>query len=75
MGVCGGWWRGSQVGVDVSQDLWQQGGDVGVDGGKPGVGSGAVFTAQHHRVLAVWGMELQQSELDEENVRTVSAAP
>lgn len=62
MGVCGGRGRGPQVGVDVSQGLWQQGGDVGVDGGEPGVGGGAVFTAQHHRVLAVRGMELQLSE-------------
>lgn len=62
MGVCGGWGWGPQVGVDVSQGLWQQGGNVGVDGGEPGVGSGCVLTAQHHRVLAVWGVKLQQSE-------------
>lgn len=42
----------------MSQGLWQQGGNVGVDGSEPGVGGGAVFTSQHHRVLAVWGMEL-----------------
>lgn len=62
VGVCGGGGRGPQVGVDVSQGLRQQSGDVGVDGSEPGVGSGAVFTAQHHRVLAVWRVELQQSE-------------
>lgn len=44
----------------MSQGLWQQGGNVGVDGSEPGVGGGAVFTSQDHRVLAVWGMELQQ---------------
>lgn len=59
VGVCGRRGRGTQVGVNVSQSLWQQGGDVGVDGGEPGVGAGAVFTAQHHCVLAVRGMELQ----------------
>lgn len=37
----------------MSQDLWQQGGDVCVDGSEPGVGGGGVFTAQHHRMLAV----------------------
>ncbi len=67
MGVCGGRGRGPQVSVDVSQDLWQEGGNVGVDGSEPGVGGGAVFTAQHHRVLAVWRMELQQSERDKGN--------
>lgn len=45
VGVRGGRGRGPQVGIDVSQDLWQQGSNVGVDGGEPGVGGGAVFTA------------------------------
>lgn len=67
VGVCGG--RGPKVGVDVSQRMWQQGGDVGVDGGEPGVGGGAVLTAQHHRVLAVWGVELQQSEREVKHVQ------
>lgn len=58
--MCGS--RGPHVGIDVSQGLWQQGGNVGVDGSEPGVGGGTVFTAQHHRVLAVRGMKLQQSE-------------
>lgn len=62
MGVCGGRRRDSQVGVDVSQDLWQQGGNVCVDGSEPGVSRGGVFTAQHHRMLAVWRVKLQQSE-------------
>lgn len=60
--MCGRRGRGTQVGVNVSQSLRQQGGDVGVDGGEPGVGAGAVFTAQHHCVLAVRGMELQEPE-------------
>lgn len=64
----GGRGRGPQVGVDVSQGVRQQSGDVGVDGGEPGVGGGAVFAAQHHRVLAVWGVELQKSEWDKGNV-------
>ena len=68
MGVCGGRRRGPQVSVDVSQGVWQQSGYVGVDGSEPGVGAGAVFTTQHHRVLAVWGMELQKSEWDKANV-------
>lgn len=70
----GGRGRGPQVSVDVSQSLRQQGGNVGVDGSEPGVGGRSVFTAQHHRVLAVRGMELQQSERDKRNVRTESAA-
>lgn len=59
--MCGGCRRSPQVGVDVRQGLRQQRGDVGVHGGEPGVGSGSVFTAQDHRVLAVWGMQLQES--------------
>lgn len=62
MGVRGG--RGPQVGVDVGQRVRQQGGDVGVDGGEPGVGGGAVLAAQHHRVLAVRGVQLQEPERD-----------
>lgn len=61
----GGGGRGTQVGVDVGQGVRQQGGDVGVDGGEPGVGGGAVFAAQHHGVLAVWGVELQQPAGDD----------
>lgn len=63
--------RCPHVGIDVSQGLWQEGGDVGVDGGEPGIGSGAIFTAQHHCVLTVWGMELQQSEWEEGCVEIV----
>lgn len=61
--VCGGHRWGPQVGVDVRQGLWQQGSDVGVDGSEPGVGRRPIFTSQYHRVLAVWGMELQQPTL------------
>lgn len=60
MGVRGGRGRRPQVGTDVSQGLRQQGGDVGVDGSEPGVGRRGVFTAQHHGVLAIWGVELQE---------------
>ncbi|TNN29202.1 hypothetical protein EYF80_060651 [Liparis tanakae] len=59
VGVRGGG-RRPQVGVDVSQRVRQQGGDVGVHGGEPAAGRGAVLTAQNHRVLAVRGVELQQ---------------
>lgn len=67
VGVCGCRQRGSQVGVDVSQDLWQQGGNVCVHGSEPGVSSGGVFTAQHHRVLAVWWVKLQESKSEEDS--------
>jgi len=60
--VCGGRRRGPQVSVDVSQGVRQQSGDVGVDRGEPGAGRGSVLTAQDHRVLPVWGVQLQQSE-------------
>lgn len=59
VGVRGGGGRGTQVGVDVGQGVRQQGGHVGVDRREPRVGRGAVLAAQHHSVLAVWGMELQ----------------
>lgn len=39
-----------------------------MDGGEPGVGRGAVFTAQNHGMLTVRGMELQKSEEEEERV-------
>lgn len=52
--------RGTQVSVDVGQGVRQQGGHVGVHCREPGVGRGAVFAAQHHGVLAVRGVELQQ---------------
>lgn len=60
VGVRGGAGRGTQVGVDVGQGVRQQGGHVGVDRREPGVGGGAVFAAQHHSVLAVRGVKLQQ---------------
>ena len=72
--MCGGRGCSPQVSIDVRQGLWQQGGNVGVDGSKPGVGGGAVFTSQHHRVLAVWGMELQQSERHKGNIKSLSAS-
>lgn len=52
----------------MSQGVGQQGGNVGVDGSVPGVGAGPVFAAQHHRVLAVRGVELQQPEWDQEKL-------
>lgn len=60
VGVCGGCRRGPQVGVDVCQRLRQESGYVGVYGSEPGAGCGSVFTAQHHGVLAVRGVQLQQ---------------
>ena len=61
VGVAGGGGdRGPQVGVDVGQHVWEQRGDVGVDGGEPGVSGGRVLAAQHHRVLPVGGVQLQQ---------------
>lgn len=64
VGVCGRGQRGPQVGVDVGQHLRQQGRDVGVHGGEPGVGRGGVLAAQHHRVLAVRRVQLQQPTSD-----------
>lgn len=51
----------------MRQHLWQQGGDVCVHGSEPGVGRGGVFAAQHHRVLAVWRVKLQQSKSDKDS--------
>lgn len=60
VGVRGRGGRGTQVGVDVGQRVRQQRGHVGVDCREPRVGRGAVFAPQHHGVLAVRGVKLQQ---------------
>lgn len=70
VGVSGGGRRRPQVRVDVRQSVWEQRGDVGVDGGEPGAGRGAVFAAQDHRVLAVRGVELQQPECNQNEGRS-----
>lgn len=50
----------AQRGVELCQDLGQQGGDVGVQGTEPGVGRGRVPAPQHQRVPAVRGVQLDQ---------------
>lgn len=44
----------AQRGIELGQDLWQQRGDVGVQGTEPGVGRGRVPAPQHQSVPAVW---------------------
>lgn len=52
--------RVTQKGVNVDERLWQQRSDVCVNGCEPAVSTGPVFTPQHHGVLTVWRVKLQQ---------------
>lgn len=63
--------RVAQEGVDVGQHLWQKGSNVCVDGCEPGVSSGPVFTPQHHSVLAVRRVKLQQPVQNKALLKTV----
>lgn len=44
----------------MDERLWQQRRDVCVNGCEPGVSTGPIFTPQHHSVLPIWRVKLQQ---------------